>query len=149
MKGDYNKRIRNVLSAIDLLTAHLGELWTEQQLRVRDGNGRDRLTAYRACQHCAATKSALDLARATLFTDPTMTFHGADGQVDTDQNEEALCMRFHDSAANLGLTAEQCADAVLTVAAAHVVSANSSLVEAQYDATQSELDELLRHAFCD
>lgn len=148
MKGDYNKRIKNVLAAIDLLTADVAQFHEQQQLRVRDGSRRDRLTAYRACQYCVMAKSALAAARATLFTDPDVNFDGPNGEVDTEQNEELLCMRFHDSAGNLGLTAEQCADAVLLCAAAHCVIADNALVSGQFRAGQSEVDELLMEAFC-
>ncbi|MBY0551295.1 MAG: hypothetical protein K2W95_28700 [Candidatus Obscuribacterales bacterium] len=149
MKGDYNKRIKDVLAAIDALTAGVAQFHEQQQLRVRDGGRRARLTAYRACQYCVSAKSALAAARATLFTDPTENYDGPDGEVNTEQNEELLCMRFHDSAGNLGLTAEQCADAVLICAAAHCVIADNAFVSARFRAGQSELDELLTAIFCD
>ena len=111
-----NGRINKLLARVDKLTAEVGQLHTEQQMRVRDGSGIEALNGYRACQYSDAATRALAVVRAQLFTDPTVNWNGPNGEAATEQNEEWLAMRFHDAASGLGLTMEDVADAVLTSA---------------------------------
>lgn len=109
-------RMSKLLARVDKLTTEVAQLHDEQQMRVRNQGGRERLNGYRACQFSASATRLLAQVRAQLFTDPTVNYNGKDGEVATEQNEEWLCLRFHDTAGGLGLTFEDVADAVLQTA---------------------------------
>ncbi|MBY0551299.1 MAG: hypothetical protein K2W95_28720 [Candidatus Obscuribacterales bacterium] len=130
MSDIINGRINSLLVRIDTLTEQVAELKTEQELRVRNRGGRERLNGYRACQALVAVTHAVDTVRALLFTDPDVNYNGPAGEVATEQNEECLCMRFHDSAGNLGLSFDDVADAVLTAAEDHCTVAQNALNQA-------------------
>lgn len=130
MSDIINGRINSLLVRIDTLTEQVAELKTEQELRVRNHGGRERLLGFRACQYLVAATQALDAVRAQLFTDATVNYNGPAGEAATEQNEEWLCMRFHDAAGNLGLTFEDAADAVLQAAEDHCDVAQNALNEA-------------------
>ena len=126
-----NGRINKLLRGIDKLRAQATALRHEEGLRVRDGRGQnDTLFGYRSAQSSTAALGTLDSLQESLFTDPTLTFNGVDGEVSTEQNEEALAMRFHDTAGNIGLDVELVADAVLQMAESQLEVARAHYTEA-------------------
>ncbi|MBY0551296.1 MAG: hypothetical protein K2W95_28705 [Candidatus Obscuribacterales bacterium] len=129
-----NVRIQRLLRTMDKQSMAIRRLKSEESLRVRDGSGRAVLLGYRACQFCTMVEQALGAARQQLFTDPAVNYNGPKGELTTEQNRELLCLRFNDTAGNLGLTFEEVADAVLEVA------------EAQSEVAQNALQEALRWA---
>lgn len=106
-------RITKLLGNIDKLAGGIREQQERQQRRVRDARGRERLNGYRACQYLDIASRGLAALRDSLFTDPAVNYNGPNGEVDTEQNEELMCMRLHDSAGNLGITFLDAGDAVL------------------------------------
>lgn len=129
-----NGRIQKLLRTMDKQSMAVRRLQSEESLRVRDGSGRAVLLGYRSCQFCTTVEQALEAARQQLFTDPDVNYNGPRGELTTEQNREWLCLRFNDTAGNLGLTFHDVADAVLEVA------------EAQSEVAQNALQEALRWA---
>lgn len=128
MSDIINARIRKLLGGVDKLRGKAKQLQHEEGLRVRDGRRKARLLGYRSAQSSVATLATLDSIEQNLFTDPQ--FSGPNGELNTEQNEEATAMRFHDTAGNLGLDVELVADAVLEVAESQLEVAQAHYYEA-------------------
>ena len=123
------QRIRALLGNMDKLATLVEQTHTEQSLRVRDTSGPALLVAFKACQHHTSAKLGLKTLQTMLFQDQAVPYPGPNGELNSDQNEEWLCMRFHDTAAVLGLSGDQVATAVLEAAEDHFNAARAAFGE--------------------